>query len=77
MTDPQLACLAISLASLVLGTLWALVDVAGRMVGGAATPADPVETIQVLATHIGRSAAMVPALVTTAIAAAFAWAVRP
>ena len=77
MSDPQLACLAISVAPLTLGAIWAMFDMAARFVGGPDTPADPVETISVLAGHAGRIAAMIPALVTTAIVAVFAWAVRP
>ena len=77
MSDPQLACLAISLGAMAIGSLYALGDIAGRVVGGAATPADPIETIQVLAGHVGRIVAMVPALITTATAIVFAWAIRP
>lgn len=77
MSDPQLACLALSLAPLTLGAIWALVDTASRAIGGADTPADPVETFRVIAGHGARLLALIPALVLAAAAALFGWRVRP
>lgn len=63
MSDPQHACLAIFLGAMPIASLAALGNICGRVIGGAASPADLVETLQVLAGHAGRIAAMVPALI--------------
>ncbi|WP_375408549.1 hypothetical protein [uncultured Methylobacterium sp.] len=77
MSDPQLACLAVSLGAVFIGSLYALGDIAGRIVGGAATPADPIETLSVIAGHAGRFVAPLLAGVLTAAAFLFGWLVRP
>ncbi|KQP50808.1 hypothetical protein ASG40_12830 [Methylobacterium sp. Leaf399] len=77
MTDLQLACLALSVAPLTFGALWALVDVASRMVGSADTPADPVETFHTIAGYVARLVALVPAMVLAAATMLFGWRVRP
>lgn len=79
LTDPQLACLAISAGPIVLAALWSLGDVCGRAVGGCATPVPADEAFRAIAGHAVRIAFMAPAALTAALALAFAFSrkVRP
>ncbi|GJD92885.1 hypothetical protein [Methylobacterium iners] len=61
---------------LLLAAIWTVHEVATRLVGGAETPADTVETAQAIGGHIVRILALVPGFITGAVAFLFGLWVR-